>query len=49
MEGEFYDSGTTNVTIYYSFYGADDFDKQAQEAVNLEERLKTDKDDHTGL
>lgn len=49
LEGEFYDSGTTNVTIYYSFYGADDLYKQAQEAVNLEERMKTDKDDHTGL
>ena len=49
LEGEFYDTGTTHVTIYYSFYGADDLYKQAQEAVNLEERLNTDKNDHTGL
>lgn len=49
LMGEFYSSGSTEVTIIYSFYGADDLYNKAQEALNLEERLNTDKDDLTGL
>ncbi len=47
--GEFFDSGTTHVSIVYSFYGADDLYNAAKEAIDLEERLTTDKEDHSGL
>lgn len=47
--GESYSSGSTNIYIRYSFYGADDYYQQAMDALVLEELMKTDTNDVTGL
>ena len=49
LVGESYSSGSTNVYIRYSFYGADDLYQKAIDALVYEEMLKTDTEDTSGL
>lgn len=49
LVGKDYQSGSTEVSIRYSFYGAEDLFQKAMDALVYEEMLKTDTEDTSGL
>ena len=49
LVGGKYSSGSDEVTIRYSFYGADDLYQQAMDALAYEELLNADENDTSGL
>ena len=49
LVGESYSSGSNEVYIRYSFYGADDLYQKAMDSLVYEELLKTDTEDTSGL
>lgn len=49
LVGKDYKSGSTEVSIRYSFYGAEDYFQKAMDALVYEELLKTDTEDTSGL
>lgn len=49
LVGQSYSSGSSEITIRYSFFGADELYQKAMDALAYEEMLNTDTEDTSGL